>query len=71
MEFVDGPDLRRFLQDAPRPFDVSLALNIARGIAEGLGATHARGMVHRDIKPKNILRACVLFANLNDYWAGH
>jgi serine/threonine protein kinase len=55
MEFVDGPDLRRFLHDAPKPFDVSLALSIARQIAEGLGAAHAKGMVHRDIKPENIL----------------
>jgi serine/threonine-protein kinase len=57
MEFVDGPDLRRFLHDAPRPFDVPLALEITRGIAEGLGAAHLKGMVHRDIKPENILMA--------------
>jgi serine/threonine protein kinase len=57
MEFVDGPDLRDFLSSAPRPFDVKLALEIARGIAEGLGAAHAKGMVHRDIKPENILMA--------------
>jgi serine/threonine protein kinase len=112
MEFVDGPDLRRFLHDprlhsadeisaeggggfnpriqpeesgralAPdalhqgtasavpltqqyeaRPsgpagsLPVPLALAITRGIAEGLGAAHAKGMVHRDIKPENILMA--------------
>jgi serine/threonine protein kinase len=57
MEFVDGPDLRRFLDDAPQPFDVPLALTITRGIAEGLGAAHSKGMVHRDIKPENILMA--------------
>jgi len=57
MEFVDGPDLRQFLYDAPKPFDVSLALNITRQIAEGLGKAHAKGMVHRDIKPENILMA--------------
>jgi serine/threonine protein kinase len=57
MEFVDGPDLRAFLNDAPQPFDVPLALSITRQIAEGLGAAHAKGMVHRDIKPENILMA--------------
>lgn len=57
MEFVDGPDLRDFLNAAPQPFEVALALEITRGIAGGLGAAHARGMVHRDIKPENILMA--------------
>ena len=57
MEFVDGPDLRDFFRDASQPFDVTLALAITRGITEGLGAAHARGMVHRDIKPRNILMA--------------
>ena len=57
MEFVEGPDLRDFLAKAPRPFDVALALEITRGIAEGLGAAHAQGLVHRDIKPENILMA--------------
>ncbi|MGD0901738.1 MAG: protein kinase [Terracidiphilus sp.] len=57
MEFVDGPDLRKLMDAAPKPFDVGLALSIARGIAEGLGAAHAKGMVHRDIKPENILMA--------------
>jgi eukaryotic-like serine/threonine-protein kinase len=55
MEYVDGPDLRHFLDSAPQPFDVRLALEITRGIAEGLGAAHAKGLVHRDIKPENIL----------------
>jgi WD40 repeat protein/tRNA A-37 threonylcarbamoyl transferase component Bud32 len=57
MEYVNGPNLRSFLKTAPRPFDVKLALEITRGIAEGLGAAHAKGMVHRDIKPDNILMA--------------
>lgn len=57
MEFVDGPDLGTFLRNAPKPFDVVLALSFTRSIAEGLGAAHAKGMVHRDIKPENILMA--------------
>ena len=55
MEYVNGPNLRTFLKSAAQPFDVALALEITRGIAEGLGAAHAKGMVHRDIKPDNIL----------------
>jgi serine/threonine protein kinase/TPR repeat protein len=57
MEFVDGPNLRGVLNNATGPFPVAQALSITRGIAEGLGAAHAKGMVHRDIKPENILMA--------------
>lgn len=57
MEFEDGPTLRDFLKTAPRPFDVRLAIDITRGIAEGLGAAHSKGIIHRDIKPENILMA--------------
>lgn len=57
MEFVDGPDLMEFYRQAPKPFDVALALTLIRGIAEGLGAAHAAGVVHRDIKAENILIA--------------
>jgi len=57
MEFVDGPNLRSLLNNATGPFPVAHALSITRGIAEGLGAAHAKGMVHRDIKPENILMA--------------
>jgi serine/threonine-protein kinase len=57
MEFVDGPDLLGLMQTTTGPFPVARALEITRGIAEGLGAAHAKGMVHRDIKPENILMA--------------
>jgi len=57
MEYVDGPDLHDFMDRAPKPFDMKLALAITRGIASGLGAAHAKGLVHRDIKPQNILMA--------------
>lgn len=38
-------------------FPVERALHIARGIAQGLAAAHAKGIIHRDVKPENILLA--------------
>ena len=37
------------------PIPVGRAVGIARGVAEGLAFAHERGLVHRDIKPQNIL----------------
>src|SRR5271168_442968 len=57
MEYVEGPDLRHELMGGP--FRVERALAIARGVAMGLGMAHAKGIVHRDVKPENILIAGV------------
>jgi len=57
MEYVDGPSLRALLDIAPDPFDASMALAITRCVAEGLGAAHAIGMIHLDLRPESILIA--------------
>lgn len=53
MDYVAGPTLHVWLR-AERP-DIPTALAIFRGVAEGVGAAHALGIVHRDIKPGNVL----------------
>lgn len=54
MAYVEGPDLHHILKDNPKmPLD--RALNFATQLAEALAAAHAEGVVHRDLKPQNIL----------------
>ena len=57
MEYIDGPSLRALILQSPEGLPPARAFSIVRGIAEGLGAAHAKRMVHRDIKPENILLA--------------
>jgi eukaryotic-like serine/threonine-protein kinase len=54
MEFVDGPTLKQML-DSEKRFDVRATCKIMNGILDGLQYSHDRGVVHRDMKPANIM----------------
>ena len=55
MEYVRGPSLAERLNTGP--FEVAEALRLVAQVAEGLAAIHACGLVHRDVKPANIILA--------------
>ncbi len=54
MELIEGTDLRRYLRGRG-VLDVDRSVIIALDVALGLGAAPRRGIVHRDVKPQNIL----------------
>jgi serine/threonine-protein kinase len=54
MEFVAGRTLRALIEERGR-LSAGQALSVLEPIASALGAAHARGLVHRDVKPENVL----------------
>ncbi|WP_020671593.1 Stk1 family PASTA domain-containing Ser/Thr kinase [Amycolatopsis nigrescens] len=55
MELVDGGTLRDLLDASDGALDVALALSVADPVLSALAAAHEAGLVHRDVKPENVL----------------
>src|SRR5436190_5175122 len=54
MEYIEGVELRTLVGEG-RPLRVPQAVSIAAQVAEGLAFAHQHGVVHRDVKPANIM----------------
>jgi eukaryotic-like serine/threonine-protein kinase len=69
MELVDGPPLTQLL--AAGPLDPAEVLDIVAQTADGLAAAHGVGLVHRDIKPGNLLIGPGDTVKITDFGIAH
>src|SRR5690625_5688989 len=54
MEYVDGMTLKEYVQQY-RPIDVTEAIRIMKQITSAIAQAHKNNIIHRDIKPQNIM----------------
>src|SRR5262249_5316509 len=67
MEFVEGGDLRQFMQARKEKLSSAESLKLLQDMAEGLAYAYSRGLTHRDIKLTNILISSTKEAKLVDF----
>ena len=73
MEYVDGGELNGLRKQSGR-FPWEIALFVTREALTGLAAAHAKGVIHRDIKPQNIMwtrEGCVKIGDFGISHAAH
>ncbi len=66
MRYVEGPDLRSLVRAHDR-LDPERAARLVAQVGAALDAAHARGIVHRDVKPENVLLGAADHVYLTDF----
>ena len=69
MELVDGPSLAGML--AGGPLDSAATMDVVAQVAAGLAAAHAARLVHRDVKPANLLMGRDGLVKITDFGIAH
>ncbi|MBX3472551.1 MAG: serine/threonine protein kinase [Planctomycetes bacterium] len=66
MQYVDGQDLEKRMQ-ARKRLEPDEATRVVLEVARGLEAAHAKGVIHRDVKPENIMLTSAGTAKVTDF----
>ncbi|MEM6532913.1 MAG: serine/threonine-protein kinase [Myxococcota bacterium] len=69
MEYVNGQNLQNYV-DAQGPLSEVRAVAIAQQIAGALDEAHSKGLVHRDVKPTNVMRLAAEASGTDLFWPG-
>lgn len=70
MDYIDGPTLAELIKSG-RKFTIDQSVTLVEQVAAALDATHMRGVIHRDVKPANILVDSNGNAHLVDFGLAH
>ena len=71
IEYVEGRSLKELLSESPCGLGTDEAMRIAFGMVDGLAYTSGRGIVHRDVKPANVIVSTDGTPKLIDFEVAH
>src|SRR6476660_5168434 len=67
MRLIEGRNLGTMLEDTEKPLGATFAVTVVEQVATALDAAHEAGLIHRDVKPSNILITDREFVDLIDF----